>query len=314
LGAATLQVHHDATLQKRIADVVHYRKSSEAREGLASPFNFAPFYLEDFLASSPGGVPPRLVYLDTDVILRADVRDLAALDLQDRPAAAVEDCSQHFELYIDFAEIKRLGFDLTPNDVPNGIDPKACVFNRGVFVVDTRRWKQLRITPAIELWMKRYREAEKDIYRFGMSQPPWLLALHGRYTPLSKDWNCRGLSREFMDPDDKKALQEELGQSSKTLKKALKLKSAGEWTRPYVATCTVGAKLLHFNGGLKPWKKDSWKKEQLAPLCALKGKPVPVAGEASSLSKSFERCSDVWSVYFSSEGAKKLNQMQKDMQ
>ena len=46
--------------------------------------------------------------------------------------------------------------------VARGLEPAECVFNRGVFVMDVRRWKKLQITREIERWMARYREAKKD--------------------------------------------------------------------------------------------------------------------------------------------------------
>ena len=45
---------------------------------------------------------------------------------------------------------------------PRGLEPAECVFNRGVFVMDVRRWKKLQITREIERWMARYRESKKD--------------------------------------------------------------------------------------------------------------------------------------------------------
>lgn len=63
--------------------------------------------------------------------------------------------------------------------------------------MDLGLWKRMRITKDIEHWMTKYKESKKDagqyggmsrtakdIYKFGMSQPPWLLALHKRYRKL----------------------------------------------------------------------------------------------------------------------------------
>ncbi|CAE8710110.1 unnamed protein product, partial [Polarella glacialis] len=158
-------------LGSHLEALVTFRGSSGARKVLKSPFNFAPFYLESFLAAGKpktASSPRRLIYLDTDVVLTSDIQELNELDLKGLPAAAVEDCSQQFDLYMDFKELQKL--DL----VKKGLNPKDCVFNRGVFVMDVLRWKELRITEEIEEWMARYRNSKKDIYKFGVSQPPWL--------------------------------------------------------------------------------------------------------------------------------------------
>ena len=42
-------------------------------------------------------VKPRLIYLDTDVLLLQDIEVLWKMDMKGLPAAAVEDCSQTFE-------------------------------------------------------------------------------------------------------------------------------------------------------------------------------------------------------------------------
>mmetsp|Transcript_29027 Transcript_29027/g.89776 ORF Transcript_29027/g.89776 Transcript_29027/m.89776 type:complete len:277 (+) Transcript_29027:275-1105(+) len=66
------------------------------RKELLSAFNFAAFYLPHVLPAR------RILYLDTDVIVRGDVHELAKMALDGAPAAAVEDCSQHLNKYIDF--------------------------------------------------------------------------------------------------------------------------------------------------------------------------------------------------------------------
>jgi len=52
---AKIQIHHDAELQARIESQITFRKSSGSRKSLASPFNFAPFYLDAFLGVNSVG-------------------------------------------------------------------------------------------------------------------------------------------------------------------------------------------------------------------------------------------------------------------
>ncbi|CAE7227806.1 GATL10 [Symbiodinium natans] len=292
---AQLVMHSNATLQAHIKSLISYRKSSGARKGLASPFNFAPFYLEEFLASWAGtAVPNRLVYMDSDVVLQADVTLLAKLDMGGYPVAAVEDCSQHFDLYIDFDELSDLGLKRA------GLEPAECVFNRGVFVMDVQRWKKLQITQEIERWMARYREAKKDLYKFGLSQPPWLLALHDRYSHLSEKWNCRGLGRETLSLKELKELKADLKMDFKALQKA-GLRPAGDQVQPYLASCSADAKLLHFNGKLKPWQADKWASRQRAPICLVHGQTLPQLQRKEVSGKTFVRCADLWSYFLSPE-------------
>ncbi|CAE7181773.1 GATL4 [Symbiodinium pilosum] len=290
-------MHCNATLQAHIKSLISYRKSSGARKTLASPFNFAPFYLEEFLATWAGpNVPERLVYMDTDVLLQADVAELAKMDLGGYPVAAVEDCSQHFDLYIDFEELSDLGLKRA------GLEPAECVFNRGVFVMDVRRWRKLQITQEIERWMARYRSAKKDLYKFGLSQPPWLLALHDRYRRLSERWNCRGLGRETLSMKELKELKSDLNMDFRTLQKA-GLRPAGEQVQPYLASCSADAMLLHFNGKLKPWQAGKWARRQRAPICLLNRSAFPELERKEVSGKTFVRCADLWSHFLSPDAA-----------
>ncbi|CAE6911122.1 GATL10 [Symbiodinium sp. CCMP2592] len=291
---AQLVMHSNATLQAHIKSLISYRKSSGARKGLASPFNFAPFYLEEFLAAKGSEVPSRLVYMDSDVVLQGDVALLAKLDMEGHPVAAVEDCSQHFDLYIDFDELSTLGLKRP------GLEPAECVFNRGVFVMDVRRWKKLQITREIERWMARYREAKKDLYKFGLSQPPWLLALHDRYSHLSETWNCRGLGRETLSQKELKELKADLKMDFKALQKA-GLRPSGDQVQPYLASCSADAKLLHFNGKLKPWQADKWASRQRAPICLAHGSTFRQLQRKEVAGKTFVRCADLWSYFLSPE-------------
>ncbi|CAJ1402973.1 unnamed protein product [Effrenium voratum] len=292
-----LQVHSSVSLQKRIKGQISYRKSSGARKGLASAFNFAPFYLEEFLAQSDHALPKRLVYLDTDVLLLGDVERLATAQLHGLPAAAVEDCSQHFDIYIDFGEMAGLG---------TGVDPKECVFNRGIFVMDVLEWKKRQITRDIERWMAKYRESKKDIYKFGMSQPPWLLALHGKYHQLGAEWNCRGLGREALSLQELKALKAELKLSFKELQK-VGARAMGDQAQPYIASCSDDAEVLHFNGKLKPWRSNRWVRRQPSPMCMVKAEAFPSLPRKSVAGKTFVRCADIWSNFLSPEAAQLLN-------
>lgn len=281
LPYAKVEVHFDDALERHIASFVTFRKESGAREALASPFNFAPFYLDAFLGLRTGNDrgPRRLIYLDTDVVVLGDIKELHDTDLGEHALAAVEDCSQRFEMYIDFKVLKSLGLR------KEGMKQEACVFNRGVFLLDVQRWQELGITKEIETYMKAYALSKKDLYRFGMSQPPWLLAIRGRYLKLGVWWNCRGLGRELLSPKEFVSVDAVQKGLSEEARKMFRLKKSGAYFKPYVSTCAADARLLHFNGALKPWKRKEWAKAKSHPLCLSRGR------------RALVRCADLWKRY-----------------
>lgn len=297
-----LEVHSNLKIQQKITKLITFRKSSGARKSLSSPFNFAPFYLDEYLKGNDAqshSAPKRVVYLDTDVIVQGDIAELASVDLGEHAVGTVEDCSQRFEIYFDFEELAKQG--------AKHIDKKACVFNRGVFVVDTVKWKKQGIGAEIEKWMAKYSDTKKDLYKFGMSQPPWLLALHKRHQPIGEDWNCRGLSRANFVANEQKEL-------SKKGFKPEDMKHLGvKGTSPYVAPCTAKANVLHYNGPKKPW--DSKKRGELNPkkasaLCALQPETAKRRSEnpgkhgvLQAAGLVFVDCAELWWAHISDEAA-----------
>lgn len=299
LPGVRLEVHYDVLLEHAIRERITYRKSSAARESLTSAFNFAPFYLDHFLSPrKPGNtmlsrLPERLIYLDSDVIVTGDVEELVKIDLQEHAVAAVEDCSQRLQIYMNFKELNHSGW-LEPR-----ISPEACVFNRGVFLVDLAKWKELRHTEEIETWMSRYSSSKKDLYKFGLSQPPWLLTLVGRYVDLGEAWNCRGLGRDRMLTKEQQELKS-AGYGKQELKQ-LHFRPWGAEIQPFISLKAEKAKVLHFNGPIKPWKpKTLDKAANLPPLCALPQSitwEIPIFAEAAG--RKFVRCANIWSSFLS---------------
>merc|ERR1712167_552642 len=66
---------------------------SSTRKELFDVLNFAAFYLHEIFPKPP---QDRVLYLDTDVVVLADVaRELAERDLDGKPLGGSGDCSQH---------------------------------------------------------------------------------------------------------------------------------------------------------------------------------------------------------------------------
>eukprot|EP00928_Gymnodinium_smaydae_P054348 TRINITY_DN38134_c0_g1_i1.p1 TRINITY_DN38134_c0_g1~~TRINITY_DN38134_c0_g1_i1.p1 ORF type:complete len:558 (+),score=124.35 TRINITY_DN38134_c0_g1_i1:98-1675(+) len=302
LPDASIQAHYNEQLQGRISKLMTVRKDSGARKVLSSAFNFAPFYLDEFLQLPvPGNAvaggdsansrtleaPRRLIYLDTDIVVAGDLAELHDMDIGNHAVAAVEDCSQTFDRYIDFKRLKEKGLERP------GVEKKACVYNRGVFLMDVARWRELQVTKDIEVYMSAYRDA--SIYRFGVSQPPWLLGVRQRYFRLGAEWNCRGLGRDLLAVKELDVIRASGGWAWEKVK-ALGLKQHGvkasQFTyRPFVSTCSAKARVLHFNGRLKPWDRRSWMQNWQAPMC------LQSSGKKSS--SGFVECMWLWKAYIS---------------
>ncbi|CAM6097269.1 unnamed protein product [Calypogeia fissa] len=78
------------------------------------------------------------------------------------------------------------------------------------------------------------------IRRYGLSQPPFLLALYRNYKQLGHEWNVRGLGRDSFSDKEMEYYAEENGQRPKKT--------------PYISMGSDYAKILHFNGRFKPWE------------------------------------------------------------
>ena len=108
ISAKTLGIRAQATLLKdrpALQGLTTLTNSTRVkRKELLSPFNFAAFYLPYVLRAAR-----RVIYLDTDVVVTGDVGELAALDLGGAPAAAVEDCTQPIEKYVNVELLETLG-------------------------------------------------------------------------------------------------------------------------------------------------------------------------------------------------------------
>jgi len=266
LAGVRLEVHSDAkvqnTIKNRLAKAA--AKAVRERKALLSVFNFAPFYLPEFLRDSPsffhsGNESKKLIYLDSDLLSLGDLAELHDQDLDDQPCAAVPYCELRLEQYVDFKVLADL-------NLPK-IDPKACTANRGLMVINLPVWRRLHITRSIEQWLQRYADLDKPLWAGAMSQPPWLLALNGKYFHLRKEWNCDGLSREGMVPAEVSLLRQQ-GLTSQNFKQLnVNEVGGGSCLEPWLSTCSRQAKILHFNGGMKPWLLA--KEQTQIPVCEL---------------------------------------------
>uniref|UniRef100_A0A3Q2PJ72 Glycosyltransferase 8 domain containing 2 n=1 Tax=Fundulus heteroclitus TaxID=8078 RepID=A0A3Q2PJ72_FUNHE len=199
-------------------------KPDSSRPDLLHPLNFVRFYLPLLGISHR-----RAVYVDDDVIVQGDIKDLYGIKLKAGHAAAfASDCdlpSTHEMVRSVGMQTTYMGFlDYRKQEVKDlGINPNECSFNPGVFVADITEWRRQKITKQLEKWMEE--NFRQNIYSSamagGVATPPMLIVFHDRYTTLDPLWHVRHLG---WSPDAR-----------------------------YSESFLQGAHLLHWNGPFKPW-------------------------------------------------------------
>lgn len=208
-------------------------KSPEATKPLA----FARFYLPAYLPDAE-----RAIYLDDDVIVQGDIKELYETGLKPGQAAAFsEDCDSasakgiirgagnqnNYMGFLDFRKesVKRLG-----------MRANTCSFNPGVIIVNLTEWKNQNITQQIETWMELDKQEELYSKTLGDSviTPPLLIVFYKKHASIDPMWHIRHLG------------------------------TTGAANR-YSSQFVKAAKLLHWNGHFKPWSRgaafsDVWDK------------------------------------------------------
>lgn len=211
-------------------------KPDSSRPELLHPLNFVRFYLPLLDINHK-----RLIYVDDDVIVQGDIKDLFDIKLKPGHAAAfASDCDlpdSHEMVRNIGMQTTYMGFlDYRQQQVRDlGINPNDCSFNPGVFVADISEWRRQTITKELEKWMEE--NFKHNIYSSsvagGVATPPMLIVFHDKYTTLEPLWHVRHLG---YSPD-------------------------AYYSESYLR----GAHLLHWNGPFKPWTypavhSDLWEK------------------------------------------------------
>uniref|UniRef100_A0A3Q3GXA7 Glycosyltransferase 8 domain containing 2 n=1 Tax=Labrus bergylta TaxID=56723 RepID=A0A3Q3GXA7_9LABR len=171
-------------------------KPDSSRPDLLHPLNFVRYYLPLLEISHK-----RVIYLDDDVIVQGDIKDLFNIKLNAGHAAAfATDCdlpSTHEMVRSIGMQTTYMGFlDYRKKEVKDlGIHPRDCSFNPGVFVADINEWKKQKITKQLEKWMEE--NVRQNIYSSavagGVATPPMLIVFHKKYTQLDPMWHVRHL-------------------------------------------------------------------------------------------------------------------------
>ena len=154
---------------------------------LDSPLNFARFYLAALLPAVQ-----RVIYLDADIVVRADLRQLWITPLPGGvPAAAVPRPEKHFR-YSRYAS--KCDALYAARNRGAHLATASPTFNAGVLLIDLREWRAANVTQEAEWWLEQHMRSPEGLWKLG-SQPVLHLILHGRWAPLPERWNLDSLGR-----------------------------------------------------------------------------------------------------------------------
>ncbi|XP_054641347.1 glycosyltransferase 8 domain-containing protein 1 [Dunckerocampus dactyliophorus] len=193
------------------------------------PLTFARYYLPSYLPEAE-----KAIYLDDDVIVQGDIKDLYETNLKSGHAAAFsDDCDSastkgivrgagNQNNYIGFLDFKKDAIKQL------GMRANTCSFNPGVIVANLTEWKNLNITGQLEHWMAL--NTQDDLYSKTLAEsittPPLLIVFYKRHSAVDPMWHIRHLG------------------------------TTGAGNR-YSPQFVKAAKLLHWNGHYKPWGRGS---------------------------------------------------------
>jgi lipopolysaccharide biosynthesis glycosyltransferase len=116
----------------------------------------------------------RAIYLDTDLLVLGDLKELAEIDLQGNPVAGV------IEGY--FKTLRESGYKLS--EIPMEVVPDAPYFNSGMLVIDLAKWRDIPVWETGEMLLSQYRD------KFSHNDQAVLnLLFSGRTLMLPDHWN-----------------------------------------------------------------------------------------------------------------------------
>ncbi len=160
---------------------------------LQSLHNFVRFFLHDLLAGT--GIK-RIIYLDADVIVKRDVRELwedhskSLEQSRSTVCAAIRPSSPLFN-YIPGV--------LQPY-MPEWVPLNNPAFNAGVLLIDLEKWRNRGLTDEYLMWLAaRDSTGPETLWRHG-SQPLMLLLFHAEACKLESRWNVDGLGHRLNYP------------------------------------------------------------------------------------------------------------------
>ncbi|CAL9758674.1 unnamed protein product [Musa acuminata subsp. burmannicoides] len=158
----------------------------------------------------------KVVFLDDDVVVQADLSPLWDIDLQGKVNGAVETCrgadkfvmSKRLKHYLNFSHPL----------ISKNFQPDECAWAYGMNVFDLEAWRKTNISVTYYHWLQKNLESDLSLWQLG-TLPPGLIAFHGHVHVIDPYWHMLGLGY----------------QENTTVEDAEK------------------AAVVHFNGRAKPW-------------------------------------------------------------
>lgn len=115
----------------------------------------------------------RVIYLDCDTYVRRPIEELAEIDLEGMPIAAVED---YFHIFITGQKDIKSNRDL--------FDPADAYFNSGLLVIDTKKWAESQVLENLERMVN-----NGTMARIYYDQDFLNLTFKDRWKKLDQLWN-----------------------------------------------------------------------------------------------------------------------------
>ena len=141
--------------------------------------NFARFYLFEILPTLD-----KIIYLDADVIVQADIEELWLLAQLDQHIIACVPSGIGSYNYI--GSFYRNAAQLAH------IDSAESFFNAGVYVTSLQGWRDQNILCQVEYWMVAHKNEPKGLFELG-TQPILNLIFYKDYEHLPPEWNVIGV-------------------------------------------------------------------------------------------------------------------------
>lgn len=167
----------------------------------------------------------KVIVLDSDMIVQGDISELWDLDLGNYSVAMSSDCHTRTKTTSIFPPYYDTMFDISNEKIKHlKLDPTSCTFSPSLMVMDLDKWFRNGHERALLSFLA-FLFRNKEVYKLTVSRVmytlPLLLQFHNNYLDLDPAWNVRNL---------------------------------GYTRNPHYSGGYIEkAKLLHWNGRLKPW-------------------------------------------------------------
>eukprot|EP01138_Halocafeteria_seosinensis_P000450 gb/GECG01000464.1/.p1 GENE.gb/GECG01000464.1/~~gb/GECG01000464.1/.p1 ORF type:complete len:385 (+),score=17.93 gb/GECG01000464.1/:1-1155(+) len=211
---------------------IAYREASNLNDR-SSPNNYARLYLHQMLRRPElvgYPLPNKVLCLDTDIIVQADVGELLQSSLvhTEYPVAMPSRAYRLNKYTIRFEHPILAEWNRRNKGTSKEIKRGWTAYNNGICIQHLQRWQDYNITRSIDFWIKANLREQLFSHSFN---PPYLLGLLNRVEPLDRKWSTSAL-----------------GYKTKITQKALD-----------------EGRILHWTGPSKPWEENGFYKHQWKP-------------------------------------------------